>query len=340
MTTRQPATPAPNDVVDLTIDESDVFSTDSEDSDSPPPQPSRSSSIRRLSRPARVAAWRQEAHAQERREQADHEERLAQIAREQQGAGAIERQPTHSRVPPISFASGLRGGQMDQQQHPQPLAPPFDQRAPLVIVLSDEEDSDLGYGDFDIPSDEETNDSDSIASIESPEVQFLEERHIPQPERPPAQIAADVAQMDRGPGPFALNIPDLLRRGTEIVFGNMQNTLRNYNEGFLDRLDGVPRRNQMNEGGAMAVNMDYGRAAFAMGFDPFDRNSETPQVVQEPYKGPSEPRDGFIRTFKEEDIILCPMCGDELAIGKGDVKQQVWVSKACGHVSHSFPSMM
>jgi hypothetical protein len=335
---RQTATPAPNDVVDLTFDDSDDISTASEDSSLP--QTSNPPSTRE-SRAARVAAWQQAAFRhhdrQESRRQLERE-RHVQIA---QGEAELEvtgvAQPQH-RLRGMPLTTLLHGRPTEQQRREsQPRAPPFDQRlqerSVIVLSESDEEESDFGLDEFDIPSDAETNDSNSIASIDSPEVQFIEERPIPQPRRPQAEIAADVAHMERGPGPFPLNMPHILRRGAELVFETMQQTVRNYNEGFLDRLDGVPRRNQPNEGGAMAVHMDYGRAAFAMGFDPFDRSSETPQVIQEPYKAPPAAKEGFTRTYGEDDVILCPMCGDELAIGKGDVKQQVWVVKQCGHVS-------
>ena len=353
---RQTATPALNDVVDLTHDESDDVSTASEDST--PPQSPRNSS-RSPSRPARVAAWRQSALQQQRR---DVEEAVLQARRQAQQmveTAQLQHAQAHymhqqeaRHLPPelrlsrmmeqqgpnqMQMMREAHQQQMEQQQDHQPRAPPFGQRGPerSVIVLSDEEESDFGLDEFDIPSDAETTDTNSVATIDSPEVQFLEERAVPQPQRPQAEIAADVAHMDRDPvdrGTFAPDFHGMLRRGTQLVFGNMHNTLRGYHEGFLDRLDGVPRRNQPNEGGAIPVTMDYGRAAFPMGFDPFDRSSETPQVVQEPYKAPSAAKEGFTRTFGEEDVILCPMCGDELAIGKGDVKQQVWVVKSCGHV--------
>jgi ribosomal protein L37AE/L43A len=31
--------------------------------------------------------------------------------------------------------------------------------------------------------------------------------------------------------------------------------------------------------------------------------------------------------------VVCPNCGDELAVGKDEMKQQIWVVKSCGHVS-------
>ncbi|KAJ9613555.1 hypothetical protein H2200_003497 [Cladophialophora chaetospira] len=313
---RTTATPAPNDIVDLTADDSDV-STASEDSPPPSPRISRSAS-RHLSRPQRVAAWRQSATADQRRNEL--EQMIASSSTRRQHAEAEEtrrRRDTESQQ------------RQERRQESQPRAPPFGRRGPehSVIVLSDEDESDFEIDSF--ASDLETTDSDSIASIASPEVQFIEERRIPQPQRPQAEIAQDVAQVGRGP--FGVRFPEIIRRGQQFVFG-IAPPARDYHEEILDRLDGVQRRNPGNEAGPMNVTMNYERAAFAMGFDPFDRSSETPQVVQEPYKAPPAAAEGFTRTFGEEDIILCPMCGDELAIGKGDVKQQVWVVKGCGHV--------
>ena len=316
---RATVTPAPNDVVDLTADsDPDDVSTASEDS----PPVSRQPSSRR-SRSGRVAEWQQAAYAHERREA---NERLRRQTEEWM----------HLEMERLGEDQATWG-----QQDRNPLAPPFVRRPqgqrPGVIVLSDDsEESDLDSGDFDIPSDVDTGDSESVATIASPEVQFVEERRVEQPRNQRPEVQVNVPRLDRG-GPFGY-LPEILSRGTQLVFGNMQNAPRNYNEGFLDRLDGVPQRQGVRQGNdngdALNVIMDYARPAFAMGnFDVFDRSSETPQVVQEPYKAPPPAKEGFTRTFGEEDVILCPMCGDELAIGKGDVKQQVWVVKGCGHVS-------
>lgn len=43
-------------------------------------------------------------------------------------------------------------------------------------------------------------------------------------------------------------------------------------------------------------------------------------------------RQGFTRSPKEDDVLVCPSCMDELSIGDDEVKRQVWVVKACGHV--------
>jgi hypothetical protein len=38
--------------------------------------------------------------------------------------------------------------------------------------------------------------------------------------------------------------------------------------------------------------------------------------------------------------VVCPNCGDELAVGKDEIKQQIWVVKSCGHVSVYQKAMM
>ena len=50
------------------------------------------------------------------------------------------------------------------------------------------------------------------------------------------------------------------------------------------------------------------------------------------YDPPSPPRAGYTRNPKEEDILLCPNCEEELGVGKDEIKKQVWVIKKCGHV--------
>ncbi len=319
---RTTVTPAPNDIVDLTADDSEDVSTASEDSPPPSPRVSNPPS-REQSRPARVASWRHAAHQHRRRNELEElRAGTVDFRRREDAEVAQRRHSSHSQQPQA---------EQRQQMNP-PRAPPFGHRGPerSVIVLSDEDES--GFEGDDFASDLETTDSDSVASITSLEVQFIEERRIPQPQRPQAEMAHDVAQIGRGP--FGVPIPDLLRRGQQLM-GWMAPPVPDYNVDAWNRMDGAPRGRQATEAGAMNVTMDYGRAAFAMGFDPFDRSSETPQVVQQPYKAPPPAKEGFRRTFGEEDVILCPMCGDELAIGKSDAKQQVWVVRQCGHVSVS-----
>ncbi|KIW90871.1 uncharacterized protein Z519_08654 [Cladophialophora bantiana CBS 173.52] len=325
---RATATPTPQDVtIDLTADtDSDDTSIASESSLLPQPsrhasiQPSRQTSTQpsgqvssqppaRVSRHHLIRTW---IAAAQRREAARRQ--LEAVQRQQEEA-------RHVRAPPF-------GGRPQDE-------------LPEIIDLSDTDDSDFEMDEFEMSVDTETLESESVGSPPaSSEVEFVSERTVPQPQRQEAAVQANVGanapRMDRGTFGY---FPEILRRGTQFMFGNMQNIAApGYNEGFLDRLDGVPPRGQdARQGndveGAFIVNMDYRQPAFALGrFDVFDRSSETPQVVPEPYKAPPAAHEGFIRTFGEEDVILCPMCGDELAVGKGDVKKQVWVVKACGHV--------
>lgn len=74
--------------------------------------------------------------------------------------------------------------------------------------------------------------------------------------------------------------------------------------------------------------MDYGTTAFSMGYEQPRREATPPAYV-----APDPPEEGFTRSPAEDEAVVCPNCGDELAIGKDEEKRSVWVVKACGHVS-------
>lgn len=80
---------------------------------------------------------------------------------------------------------------------------------------------------------------------------------------------------------------------------------------------------ELNLGGMM----DYATPAFDMGFQGANRPPEPK------YEPPKDVEKGFTRNPGEEEVVVCPNCGDELAVGDTDLKQQVWVIKKCGHVS-------
>ena len=74
------------------------------------------------------------------------------------------------------------------------------------------------------------------------------------------------------------------------------------------------------------IMMDYGMVGFDLGIG----------VVEPPapkYEPPPPAEKGFTRSPEEDEEVVCPNCGDELAVGKDEVKQQIWVVKSCGHVS-------
>ena len=72
--------------------------------------------------------------------------------------------------------------------------------------------------------------------------------------------------------------------------------------------------------------MNFGMTGFDMGMG--GNREETPK-----YEPPSEPETGFTRSPGEDEVVVCPNCGDELAMGDSEMKQEVWVIKTCGHVS-------
>ena len=82
--------------------------------------------------------------------------------------------------------------------------------------------------------------------------------------------------------------------------------------------------------GAMPGLMDYGAAAFDMGFAGVNvRREPSPK-----YEAPPKVPEGFTRSPAEDEEVVCPNCGDELIVSGGqedEVKQQVWVAKKCGH---------
>lgn len=77
--------------------------------------------------------------------------------------------------------------------------------------------------------------------------------------------------------------------------------------------------------------MNYETTGFDLGFDGGPDRAPTPK-----YEPPPDPDLGFTRNPAEDEVVVCPNCGDELAMGETELKQQVWVIKHCGHVSFAF----
>lgn len=70
----------------------------------------------------------------------------------------------------------------------------------------------------------------------------------------------------------------------------------------------------------------------AVGFDMGMGGNRAPEPPPPTYQAPPEAPTGFTRSPQEEDVLLCPNCGDELCEGEDEVKRQVWLVKTCGHV--------
>lgn len=75
--------------------------------------------------------------------------------------------------------------------------------------------------------------------------------------------------------------------------------------------------------------LDYGHVSFNV--IPSMRTESAPR-----YEEPPAAERGFTRSPREDEAVVCPNCGDELAVG-GDTEKdcEVWVIKQCGHVSRS-----
>lgn len=59
--------------------------------------------------------------------------------------------------------------------------------------------------------------------------------------------------------------------------------------------------------------------------------------VNVPPPAPPAAQDGFTRTPTDEQMMVCPNCGDELGAGETDEKRSVYFIRGCGHVSCCLP---
>ena len=102
------------------------------------------------------------------------------------------------------------------------------------------------------------------------------------------------------------------------IFHQMQHAHRQHHH---------PHHRQNAHAMQVPIGMDYGMVAFDMGL-PGGRRPASPK-----YSPPPEAEGGFTHSPQEDDVLVCPNCGDELAMGESEEKQRVWVVKTCGHVS-------
>lgn len=73
--------------------------------------------------------------------------------------------------------------------------------------------------------------------------------------------------------------------------------------------------------------LNYSMSSFPMGAP----TQQAPPSRRNEYKPPSPAPEGFTRTLGDDDVAVCPNCYWELGTGEGK-KQEIWVSKQCGHV--------
>jgi len=124
-------------------------------------------------------------------------------------------------------------------------------------------------------------------------------------ERNPNHLAgwADALQTLQFPGPFHSNFG---RGNDELVEweGDLQRSLFQ----------------------APDVNLNFSQPGFN-----YEQPSR-PQPRLPTYEPPPPAQAGFTRSPGEDEMLVCPHCDDELGVGGDEVKRQVWVVKACGHV--------
>jgi hypothetical protein len=227
------------------------------------------------------------------------------------------------------------------QDHPEPpieydqyryLHPPtFDTDVEVINLLDDDDDLDVDQDHAQRRGTTVASNTRNARESSSSEVEFVSERPAnPGPPFVSALPRNAIAPLPRlNPvEPPATGLGDFFRRGTNFVF-------QNFNPGALIAhrpasqhavdLDLDHRQDDFD-----VLEFDYQRPAFAMNMD--NRESETPQIASTPYKAPPPARDGFTRDIEEDKIMICPFCEEELAAGNGEIKQQVWIIKQCGHV--------
>ncbi|KAL9623458.1 MAG: hypothetical protein Q9160_002351 [Pyrenula sp. 1 TL-2023] len=97
--------------------------------------------------------------------------------------------------------------------------------------------------------------------------------------------------------------------------------------GFFSAQPSLPREPPLN-GTNIPWPLDYETQGFQMGVHRY----QSPPASEPPdYNPPAKARGGYTRKIQEEEILVCPRCGDELGVGDDPFKSQVWASK-CGHV--------
>lgn len=80
------------------------------------------------------------------------------------------------------------------------------------------------------------------------------------------------------------------------------------------------------------VNMDFELVAFELGRGGGGGGRTTPPAPPT-YEAPPKAPEGFTRSPRDDEVVVCPNCGDELCTGDSEVKRQVWILRGCGHVS-------
>ena len=224
--------------------------------------------------------------------------------------GSISPVPQHQIVPPVSI--NTRGANRP---------PRFDRE---IISVDDQEDNSVPLRE------------------ESPEIQFLRSEPLRTGPRSRSHSTARLAPGRPGYNPGTRSParrPQVAVRMSIVANQNQpQSWARainlplsgHFNMGGHGR--GHDELMQLEDMGGGMFQAPGDLDFFAPAFD-YEHPSRPQQQLRLPtYNPPSPAKMGFTRSPNESDTLVCPHCDDELGIGDTDVKRQVWVVKACGHV--------
>jgi hypothetical protein len=234
----------------------------------------------------------------------------------------------HALSPPPAVASPSPVPNNDSRR-----GPPFGNRPVVLLEVSDSDEDDPDF----VPSQPNNPATRQLPAriSSSPEVEFVGERLVqPNPGIYHASRRSNVtAQAAQQPPGDRETIGEMFLRGTQFMLHTLNPATfignRPFNHQGMPIDPAIEPADNFDD-----LRFDYQQPAFEMG----SRESQTPQTTSEPYKAPSSAGDGFTRDLDEDEILVCPHCGDELAAGDGEVKQQVWVIKQCGHVCPCYAS--
>jgi len=191
---------------------------------------------------------------------------------------------------------------------------------------------------------------------ESPEIQFMGTRQLPAPRRrPEPEPMLDIVNLDidmdddfevlgettRNNGGRRGGNQGQRAYGTQAAVGGLARFLPQLFRETVGRVHPggpglirpvAPRRFQQRPtfqnytpGNFAVPQMDFNQVAFDLG-------GERDEAPDPTYEAPPPAPEGFTRSPRDDEMLVCPNCDDELCTGATDRKKQVWVIKGCGHV--------
>lgn len=189
-----------------------------------------------------------------------------------------------------------------------------------VIDLENEENEGIAAGRYSARR--------PVDPSDSPDIEFVSSRPAPPRSRRTSdndvQITGSAPAPDRPrPTPTYFGLPIQVDPTT----GQRQNPFLRLRDEFL-RIANGPLANAPLRYNGPLMELNYETVGFRLYED-----TPVPQPAAPTYNPPKPASEGFTRTVKEDDTLVCPNCEEELCQGDTDSKKQVWIVKACGHVS-------